>query len=72
MEATKSFVKVYNVTPEQAEDFEFDYTTDDTDLLGELVPNYDLWGDIGWAELEEYEYNHSNQVGTTNQMASAG
>ena len=62
MEATKSFVKVYNVTPEQAEDFEFDYTTDDTDLLGELVPNYDLWGDIGWAELEEYEYNHSNQT----------
>ena len=62
MEATKSFVKIYKVTPEEAEDFEFDYTTEGTDLLGELVPNYDLWGDIGWVELEEYEYNHSNNT----------
>ena len=62
MDSTKSFVKVYNISPEQAEDFEFDYTTDDSDLLGELVSDYATWGDIGWMELEEYEYNHSNQT----------
>ena len=62
MDATKSFVKIYDMSPEEAEDFEFDYTTEDSDLLGELVPNYDLWGDVGWAELEEYEYNQSSQT----------
>mgnify|MGYP003145651913 CR=1 FL=1 len=62
MDSTKSFVKVYNVSPESAEDFEFDYTTESSDLLSELVPNYERWGDIGWVELEEYEYNHSNNT----------
>ena len=63
MDSTKSFVKVYNITPDVAEDFEFDFTVDSSDLLTELVPNLSLWGDIGWMELEEYEYNsHDNTM----------
>ena len=37
MDSTKSFVKVYNITPDVAEDFEFDFTVDSSDLLTELV-----------------------------------
>jgi hypothetical protein len=63
MDSTKSFVKVYNITPDVAEDFEFDFTVDSSDLLTELVPNLSLWGDIGWMELEEYEYSsHDNTM----------
>ena len=62
MDSTKSFVKVYNISPQQAEDFEFDYETEETDLLQQLVPNNDDWGGIGWVELEEYEYNHHNET----------
>tara|TARA_R100000808_G_C2152013_1_gene161273 strand:- start:2273 stop:2788 length:516 start_codon:yes stop_codon:yes gene_type:complete len=57
MDATRSHIKVYNFTPNQAEDFEFDYSFDSSDLLTELVPNLSQWGDIGWMELEEYEYH---------------
>ena len=62
MDATKSYIKIYNISPEAEEDFRFDYSVNDNDLLTELVPNLDQWGDIGWAELEEYEYDHSRKV----------
>ena len=63
MDSTKSFVKIYNISPEQAEDFEFDYETDSSELLSQLVPDDDDWGGFGWLELEEYEYNiHSNTM----------
>tara|TARA_R110002020_G_scaffold19797_2_gene67972 strand:+ start:530 stop:1048 length:519 start_codon:yes stop_codon:yes gene_type:complete len=57
MDATKSFIKIYNVPVEVAEDFEFDYDVETSDLLTELVPALDNWGNLGWMELEEYEYN---------------
>jgi hypothetical protein len=65
MESTKSFIRVYNVTPNTAEDFEFDYdalgvSEGSSDILTELVPNLDQWGDIGWMEAEEYEYDSRN------------
>ncbi len=62
MDATKSYIKIYNMSPEAVNDFEFDYSADDTDLLTELVPNLDQWGDTGWVELEEYEYLPEQQV----------
>ena len=62
MDATKSFIKVHDFTPDTAEFFEFDYTVDDSDLLTELVPNLDQWGDIGWMELEDYEYDKTNNI----------
>ncbi len=67
MDSTKSYVKVYNISPEAAEDFEFDFDTEgveqgSSDILTELVPNLDLWGDIGWMEVEEYEYNAPNET----------
>ena len=62
MDATKSYVKVHNISKETAEDFEFDYTIDDSDLLHELVPDQDDWGELTWSiGLEEYEYNQTNQ-----------
>jgi hypothetical protein len=66
MDSTKSFIKIYNVSPEQAEDFEFDYEVSSSDLLTELVPDLHDWGNVGWAELEEYEYNvHNNTMHLT-------
>jgi len=62
MDATKSHVKIYNISPEDAEDFEFDHDTQTSDILTELVPNLDNWGGIGWMELEEYEYNPHDQT----------
>jgi len=57
MDSTRSFVKIYKVSPEEAEDFQFDFEPTEGDLLQQLVPNNDDWGGIGWIELEEYEYN---------------
>lgn len=66
MESTKSFIKVYNITPEVAEDFEFDYSIDSSDILGELAPDLAQWEDIAWMELEDYEYDsHSQQLHLT-------
>jgi hypothetical protein len=62
MDASRTHVKVYNITAPNAEDFEFDYDTMTSDLLSELVPNLDDWGNIGWMELEEYEYNPHDQT----------
>ena len=62
MDATQTHIKVYAITPEIAEDFEFDYDTSSSDLLTELVPDLDNWGGIGWMELEEYEYNSRDQT----------
>ena len=66
METTKSFIKIYNVSPQLAQDFDFDYDTDSipegSDILTELVPNLDEWGGIGWMEVEEYDYNISTQT----------
>jgi len=61
MDSTQSSVKIYNITPEDAHDFQFDYDTTSSDLLTELVPDLDNWGGIGWMELEEYEYNIQDQ-----------
>ncbi len=58
MDCTKTHVKIYNFTPEVAEDFDFDFSTFDSGLLSQLVPNRDDWGSLAWGiELEEYEYN---------------
>jgi hypothetical protein len=66
MDATKSYVKVYNISVDDAEDFEFDYDVETNDLLTELVPQLDSWGNVGWMELEEYEYNpHDNTMHLT-------
>ena len=71
MDSTKSFVKIYNVTPELAEDFEFYYDTagiedGSNDILNELAPALDSWEDVGWMEVEEYEYNiHNNTMHLT-------
>jgi len=66
MDATRSHVTIYNVTPAQAEDFAFDYETRNSDLVQQLVPNNDDWGGIGWIELEEYEYNpHTSRMHLT-------
>tara|TARA_B100000131_G_scaffold316203_1_gene355897 strand:+ start:1150 stop:1680 length:531 start_codon:yes stop_codon:yes gene_type:complete len=67
MDSTKSYVKIYNISPGLAEDFEFDYDTAGveegrSDILTELVPDLDRWGDLGWMEAEEYEYNADNQT----------
>lgn len=61
MEATTSHVKVYDISPELAEDFEFDYDASgveegSSDILGELAPHLDQWSDM-WVEAVEYEYN---------------
>ena len=57
MDSTRSHVKIYNISPESAEDYEFDYDVRTDDLLTEMAPKLDRWGSIGWMELEEYEYN---------------
>jgi hypothetical protein len=57
MDASKSYVTVYNITPDQAQDFEFDYDVTSSDFLSELVPDLDNWGGVGWMEAEEYEYD---------------
>jgi hypothetical protein len=63
MDATKSFIKINNISLAEAEDFKFDYDVRTDDLLTELVPDLDNWGGIGWMELEEYEYNlHSGAM----------
>tara|TARA_B100001121_G_C18415203_1_gene492020 strand:- start:132 stop:665 length:534 start_codon:yes stop_codon:yes gene_type:complete len=67
MDSTKSFIKIYNISAEQAEDFEFDFDAlgvqgGSSDILTELVPNLDQWGDIGWMEVEEYEYNDTSDT----------
>jgi hypothetical protein len=63
MDSTKSHVKIYNIAAQAAEDFEFDYTTDHYDLLGELVPDKDNWGDLIWGiGLEEYEYSPQQET----------
>ena len=63
MNATKSYIKIFDITQGAAEDFEFDFPTYDSDLLNQLVPNQDDWGDLTWGiELEEYEYNARDQI----------
>ena len=63
MDATKTNITIYGISPQQAEDFEFDYrTTPESDIVQGLVPDQDNWGGIGWIELEEYEYNPTNQT----------
>ena len=63
MNATKSYIKIFDITQGVAEDFEFDFPTYDSDLLNQLVPNQDDWGDLTWGiELEEYEYNARDQI----------
>lgn len=62
MDATKTFIKVSGITPEVAEDFSSDYDITGSDLLTELVPNLDQWGDIGWMELEDYDYDIHQQT----------
>ena len=62
MDATKSYIKVYNVSPEEMEDFAFDYSIEDSYLFTELVPDLDCWGEIGWMELDEVEYDAKERV----------
>ena len=67
MDSTKSYIKIYGMTPEAVEFMEFDYDIDGieqgcNDVLSEFVPNLSDWGDIGWMEVEEYEYTPETQV----------
>lgn len=63
MDATKSHINIYNISPTQAKDFEFEFSVYDSDLLTELVPEEDDWGELIWGiELEEYEYLPASQV----------
>tara|TARA_R110000851_G_scaffold45143_1_gene110727 strand:+ start:1901 stop:2419 length:519 start_codon:yes stop_codon:yes gene_type:complete len=57
MDATKSYVKIYNISPETAEDFESDYDTSSHDLLTEMAPRIEEWDNVGWMEVDYYEYN---------------
>ena len=58
MDASKSYITFYNISPEEAEDFEFDHLPSGTsDLVQSLVPNQGNWGDVTWIELDEYEYD---------------
>ena len=52
MDATKSYIKIHGMTEGEAEDFEYDFDISSSDLLTELVPDLDNWGDLGWMELE--------------------
>ena len=66
MEATTSHVKIYNITPKVAEDFEVDYDAagveeGSSDILAELAPHIDQWNEM-WVEAVEYEYNHHGQT----------
>ena len=61
MKPTRSFITVYGIDAQEAQDFSFDYDTSSAsigsdDLMEQLVPNNDAWGGIGWMELEDYEY----------------
>ena len=67
MYTTKSYVTVYGISPELAEDFEFDFDTEGieqgrSDILTELVPQLDSWNDIGWLDVEEYEYDSAKKA----------
>lgn len=63
MDTTKSFIKVHRFTAEAAEDFEFDFATFDEELLSQLVPNQDDWGELSWSiEFDEYEHDSTNNV----------
>ena len=63
MDTTKSYIKVHDVSPEEAEDFEFDFPVDDSELLSALVPDQNAWGALTWGiELEEYEYNAQSKT----------
>ena len=63
MDTTQSHIKIYNITEEQAEDFEFDYSVDDADILTQLVPNQEDWGNLAWSiDFEEYEYHPNSQA----------
>tara|TARA_R100000005_G_C4879683_1_gene131966 strand:- start:97 stop:627 length:531 start_codon:yes stop_codon:yes gene_type:complete len=67
MDSTKSYIKIYNISPETAQDFDFDYDTAGiaegrSDILTELVPDLDNWDNLGWMEAEEYEYSPSSGV----------
>ncbi len=67
MDSTKSYIKIYTMTPEAVEFMEFDYDVEgieqgSSDILTEFVPNLEDWGDIGWMEVEEYEYAAATQT----------
>jgi hypothetical protein len=60
-------VTIYNISPDTASDFEFDYDalgveSGSNDILTELVPQLESWGDIGWMEAAEYEYHARGQT----------
>jgi len=62
MDATQSFIKIYRISPEAAGDFAFDYDTQTDDLLTELVPDLDNWGNLGWVELTDFDYDGAQQA----------
>ena len=63
MDATQSYIKIYNINQISADDFEFDYTPDGDSLLTDLVPCQDNWGDLSWGiAFEEYEYASKSQI----------
>ena len=62
MDATQSHIKVHGISPEVVGDFIFDYDADSSDVLTELVPDLDNWGNAGWMEVEEFEYDGRRQI----------
>jgi hypothetical protein len=61
MDSTRSHITVYNISVEDTEDFEFDYDVETSDMFTELVPDLDDWDNIGWMELEEYDYDEKTE-----------
>jgi len=62
MDATQSHIKVFNISPSYAEDFAFDHDIKSDDLLTELVPELDNWGNVGWMELTDFEYDGNREI----------
>ena len=58
METTKSFIRVYDINPETAEQFQDEYSC--TELATVLVPQGDHDDDAwGVSDAEDYEYEYS-------------
>lgn len=70
MNSTKSFIRVYNITPAEAEEFEYDHTIDGcdpcTELATTLVPDERDHGDLPWGvrDADDYEYEYSSNSST--------
>jgi len=61
VDATQHHITIYNISPTQAEDLSFDFDIQGKDFLTELVPDMKEWGDVGWMDMESWEYDEKRQ-----------